>query len=850
MRGPVFWKTDWFLAAAIALLLLAFSRVALIPELDRLAYDMGVRATGHAPSDKVAVIAIDDQSIQNIGRWPWPRDVHARMFEVLAAAKARVVGTTVLFTEPQIDPGLDYVNRLSQAFEAAPPSVRQALPEMEALLGSARDNLDTDRKLTESLSGAGNVVMPILFQLGQPLGNPDRPLPEFVSKAALTGLDQSIGAAGADVLPIPASGILYPLEVFGSKVVGVGHLNTVPDVDGSIRSEALAIRYYESLLPSLSLTIAARSLNLRPEELKVRLGEGVRLGNLSIGTDPELQMLTYFYKDRDGRPAFPVDSFFDVLNGKIPVDKYRDKIVLIGATAAGVGSTQVTPVSPGMAPVLTLAHSVSSILQEDFFVRPAWATAVELAVFVMVALYLALLLPRLKAGPAAAVTAAIGVLLVAAHFGLMTSQLTWIPLMSAVVLLVVGHLSLTTKRFLATERGKAKSDNESAESNRMLGLAFQGQGQLDMAFDKFRKCPLDDTLMDNLYNLALDFERKRQFNKAQAVYEYMRGHNPKFRDLDQKLTRARQMSETVVLGGAGGRGSASTVLLEGGQVEKPMLGRYQVEKELGRGAMGTVYLGRDPKIGRMVAIKTMALSQEFEPEELDDVKQRFFREAESAGRLNHPDIVAIYDAGEEHDLAYIAMELLKGQDLTGYTKRGSLLPIHRVIEICARVADALSYAHRQNIVHRDIKPGNIMFDPETDTVKVTDFGIARITDSSRTKTGMVLGTPSFMSPEQLSGLKIDGRSDLFSLGVMLYQLCCGALPFHGETMTQLMYKIANEPPADIRSVNPDVPDCLVSIIDRALAKDAAQRFSSGQEMADALRACGSLFTTGSLDVSL
>jgi serine/threonine-protein kinase len=369
-----------------------------------------------------------------------------------------------------------------------------------------------------------------------------------------------------------------------------------------------------------------------------------------------------------------------------------------------------------------------------------------------------------------------------------------------------------------------------------------------MAFDKFKKCPLDDQLMDNMYNLALDFERKRQFNKAEAVFKYMAGYNPNFRDLPQRMSRAKAMSETVILSGTGGRTNASTLVLDGGTVEKPMLGRYQVEKELGKGAMGVVYLGKDPKIGRVVAIKTMALAQEFEPDELEDVKMRFFREAETAGRLNHPNIVTIFDAGEEHDLAYIAMEFLKGKDLTPHTKPGALLPLAVVMSIIARVAEALDYAHRQNVVHRDIKPANIMFDPDSDAVKVTDFGIARITDSSKTKTGMVLGTPSYMSPEQLSGKKIDGQSDLFSLGVTLYQMSCGSLPFTGDSMAQLMFKIANEQPADPTLHNPALPDCLVGVINKALSKTMEQRYRTGGDMARAIRECVSSMST--VDVAL
>ena len=222
---------------------------------------------------------------------------------------------------------------------------------------------------------------------------------------------------------------------------------------------------------------------------------------------------------------------------------------------------------------------------------------------------------------------------------------------------------------------------------------------------------------------------------------------------------------------------------------------------------------------------------------MEDVKARFFREAETAGRLNHPNIVTMYDAGEEHDLAYIAMEFLKGKDLVPFTKPDHLLPLPTVLSIIARVADALSYAHSLNVVHRDIKPANIMYDLDSDTVKVTDFGIARITDSSKTKTGMVLGTPSFMSPEQLAGTKIGGQSDLFSLGVTLYQMVCGKLPFEGDSMAQLMFRIANEPHTDISTIKEDVPPCVVSIIDRALSKNKEGRYQTGQEMAQELRQC-------------
>jgi serine/threonine-protein kinase len=852
------WKSDWFFGLIVSLLFFIFAYIVgsdLLESLDRKAYDMGVRASSKTPNDKIAIIAIDDESIANIGRWPWSRDVHAKMTDMLAAAHAKVIGNTIFFSEPQQDPGLVYVNKLLDIYGKAVPASAaapgaaasggatadapaadqpQAQPspemlQMGAVLKEAEQTLNTDRKLADSYTKAGSVVLPLVLTLGEPRGKPDRPLPDFALKNSFQG-------KGSDG-DISSAAVQLPIDPLGRAAAGLGHLNDIPDVDGAIRTEPLVVQYFDVYFPSFSLMVAAKSLNLSVADIKVNWGEQLKLGKLAITTDSHNQMYTYFYKDRDGKRAFQIDSFYDVLSGKIPASKYADKIVLIGPTAAGVGTSFPTPISSGMTPVEKIAHSVSSILSEHFFVSPSWAVWVKLLVFIAVAAYLIGLLPRLKARPAALVTLGILISLLATHFGLMVSAGMWIPLMVPATLLVVGHLLLTTKRYIVTEAGKQKSDVESAESNRMLGLAFQGQGQFDMAFDKFRKVPFDAQLMDNLYNLALDFERKRQFNKAQAVYEHMHGFDPKYKDLEQKITRAKNLSETVILGGAGGRSNASILETAGGG-EKPMLGRYQVEKELGKGAMGVVYLGKDPKIGRVVAIKTMALSQEFEADELEEAKARFFREAETAGRLNHPNIVTIYDAGEEHDLCFIAMELLKGKDLVPYTKPETLLPIPRVVSIIARVADALGYAHRQNVVHRDIKPANIMYDLEGDSPKVTDFGIARVTDSSKTKTGMVLGTPSYMSPEQLSGKKVDGRSDLFSLAVSLYQLLSGGLPFVGDSMAQLMFKIANEEAADVRTLNPAIPEGLVAVIKHAMAKEAEDRYQTGEELAAALRPFG------------
>jgi serine/threonine-protein kinase len=272
-----------------------------------------------------------------------------------------------------------------------------------------------------------------------------------------------------------------------------------------------------------------------------------------------------------------------------------------------------------------------------------------------------------------------------------------------------------------------------------------------------------------------------------------------------------------------------------GDLARPQLGRYQVMKELGKGAMGVVYLGKDPKINREVAIKTLRFEDEFDAEDQKVMKDRFFREAESAGRLVHPNIVTIYDAGDDGDISYIAMELLSGCDLKEFAGKEKLLPSAEVMETIAKVADALDYAHSEGVVHRDIKPANIM--RLTDgRIKVADFGIARITSQSKTATGTVMGTPSYMAPEQLAGHKVDGRADLFSLGVTLFEMLTGDKPFTGESVATLMFRIANEPHPPISQHNANLPAGVQAVIDKALQKTPEQRYQRGADMARDLRA--------------
>ena len=311
-------------------------------------------------------------------------------------------------------------------------------------------------------------------------------------------------------------------------------------------------------------------------------------------------------------------------------------------------------------------------------------------------------------------------------------------------------------------------------------------------------------------------------------------HKTSINQLDPLLVDADKLEQTLVIVDSPFKNKIQSQAKINHHLTVENFGRYQVEGILGKGAMGIVYQGVDPKINRHVAIKTLQLSDDIDSPEFDEAKQRFFREAQTAGGLSHANIVTIYDVGEDNHLGYIAMDLLTGAPLSLFTQPGQTLPTPLLYQLLIQITDALDYAHNQNVVHRDIKPANIIYDDDLLKVTVTDFGIAYVSDNSKTRTGIIMGSPYYMSPEQILGLKVDGRSDIFSLGVTFYQLLCGHLPFQGESIATVAYQITKAKAIAVNQHNINLPTSAMRICNKAMHKDIEKRYQSMAEFKFAL----------------
>jgi len=593
--------------------------------------------------------------------------------------------------------------------------------------------------------------------------------------------------SATDTLPAWTDALRSGPPVFvpaGHPLATVSNHNGVilmkPDKDGVLRSSTLWHLNGGMKSPSLPLAVVLSTTNSDAAQEVAGADE------------------TIFFSNYAEVPRFTVA---DVLSGGADT-QLRGSTVFVDADPALIGAEALLPSGQFVTYSELTAALMSDLASNRVISSPSWAQALEWLAPLLMAAVAVLLMPERNRRE-------IGLLAVIGVASLLIIQI--MLLLGLRVRVDIGRAVLIFAGVAMLSAYLVQDVKKESVNAFKRGSDFLSAGRLEPAFAEFRRCDPSETVSAVMYKLSLAFEQQAKPERAEAVLDWM------------KRTHV------------GLDFGATTNGLTAGIPKR--LGRYEIERRLGKGAMGEVYLAKDPRINRSIAIKAIPIEKEFEDEELKEARLRFYREAESAGRLTHPNIITVYDAGEDEGLAYIAMEYVPGIPLKDFTNPTRLLAPKRALDLAAAAADALDYAHKQGVIHRDIKPANLLYNPKDASLKISDFGVARLTDNNKTKTGIVLGTPMYMSPEQLGAEDISGASDLFSLGVTLYELLVGEAPFKATNIAVLMTKITTEDPEPVAHRRNGIPASADAILAKALAKKPEDRFSCGAEMAVALRNC-------------
>lgn len=767
-------------------------------------YDLCQRLSAGPATAPVVIVNIDADT-KNL--WVLPR--LDDLITNLKAAGARLIIPATPAPPPA---GSDDVSRLRSLIRleerggalqsrTEPGLLSRQLAEIEA-------RIEQQERVAAAVKTAGNVVLVLPTAELRPGGAPGTGICADRVTAASPRFAVLENSPSQTAMLAPAAGVLC------TAAAAVGHAALLTDRDGVVRRAAPVLTTDSGSLPSSALAAFERES-----------GATQAVGNLAR-----------FYQAQAGAEGFPVVSAKDVLSGAAAAI-IRDRYVVIGTAFGGPGDSVHTPMARDDGVAVLVATDLANYLSQEHIRRPGWALWLEIGLALLLAVGV-VVVGRLSLPKATLLAASGMVLLLLTEYLLISFAGLWLQLAGLALFCLTGVALL---QFIMQLPSRAGDTGAAATSRLSIGAAGTAQ-ELDLGFSVLRQQPTTERTKLQLYELAMEHGKKRNYAKAERVFRHLAARDPGYRDVAAKLEKL-----------SGARGVAPPVprsvrsqppAQEPTPASSPAgrtLGRYELERVIGRGAMATVYLGRDPTINRRVAIKTLPLAEEFAESDLATARSHFLREAESAGRLNHPYIISIHDAGEDNNVAYLAMEYFEGKPLSHYAQLGRLLPPKVVFELMARAAEALHYAHTQNVVHRDVKPANLMYDLASDRFKLTDFGIARLTDASRTRTGIILGTPSYMSPEQLSASKVSGQTDIYSLGVTMYHLLTGAPPFQADSIPRLMDKIVHHRHRPVSDIRDDIPTCADAILERALAKNPADRYETGKAMALALRECCSEF---------
>jgi serine/threonine-protein kinase len=791
---------------------LAIGLLSQMNDLESVVYDSFQRYQYRSASSEILLLTVDSRT--ETQKDIWSDHGFAQLTEILRGYGARLIVATQPLALSQV-PDEDQVRALIKLQEQAQRSGSHDL-KMSGQLNIFRDRFDEREALIDQLQKAQNVVLTAYTTSFEGTGsNPQNCVAHEIN---LQGTDDESLTAVRRVRFLAT-----PPERVCDSASAIGFGNFYPDRDGVVRSAELFVNADNVFLPSLALAAASAGDN---HNIIIASPNTFSLRDHITHTGNGFQILNRYYNGRLDEPAFQTATVSAVLNRQIDPAQVKGRIVLVGETVNDDMPGIKTPVSTKMPPMEVVATSLSNLLDGDYLLRPTWLSLMETGLLLAVLLIVLLWMPVMPNVGAALAGLLLATLLLSIEAYLLVSDGIWLQLATTAAFAAVA---VWTMHFWNVLRPQQPRTQHASHGAAIPPKTLGEHREIDLEFSVLRQQAPTEQTKQKMYEIAIIHGRAKEYACAERVLSHIAKIDPDYKNVSELLTKlsgAKKKSNPT-------RKRSPTTM----PTDRKTLGRYEIDRVVGRGAMATVYLGRDPAINRKVAIKTIALATEFDAEELEHARTQFRREAESAGRLNHPNIIAIYDAGEDDDVSYLAMEYFEGASLLEHAQPDNLLSAKWVLELAARAAEALDYAHRQNVVHRDIKPANLMYHQATDTLKLTDFGIARLTDSSRTKTGVILGTPSYMSPEQLSGERVTGQSDLYSLGVTMYQLLTGSAPFRADSIPELMEKIMGEQHPRVTKIRMDVPDCVDAILDKAMAKEPNDRYENGREMAVALRAC-------------
>ncbi|MDH4155733.1 MAG: serine/threonine-protein kinase [candidate division Zixibacteria bacterium] len=771
----------------------------------------------------IVLVKLDGRAQNEYGMWPWDRDRIADLLAATASGGPKAIAVTFELTED-----------------------------------TRQDSAGHTDILAEQLSWIENIILPYDIALAT-FRSPKTNNPDYLFHHSLT-VDNPLGLLD-EKATMQVRKVFLPAEKILQSEPFLGFDYNMPDDDRTLRHQALVMNYEGYYYPSLSLLAAAMYYDVPTDQIKIVQGQKIIIGEkVEV---PINQNAEYFINFPKG-PAYTTYSAADVLGEQFNYDVLKGKVVLVCVDDPSYTEYFRTPASEAAPEYLVQATVIENLINRNIITPKDNQHAANLLLLFLVGCLCAYFLPQVSLLYRMVILFCGLFILANVNYFLVSSfrvigQTVYIAL--ELVLFMTASPLLESSLIPGTDKAapdkpekkkpvtkarveKPKSGEPVHVPMRQISSSASDPENVmteildakPAAFHDHQAISLDGEIDETVATpkfVAIDVDAaaaEEKTDQAASPETPTDGPQPEIISpisvaIDEQrgadITDEPAVSDSQPIPGAPATDSVTH------------LGRYQILGTLGRGAMGHVYKGVDPAINRPVALKTIRLDFVSDPDEMAELKERLFREAQAAGKLSHPNIVTIYDIGSEGHLQYIAMEYLEGQTLEDMIKKKTKFNYRIISQIIIQICSALDYAHERGIVHRDIKPANIMVLSDY-RVKVMDFGIARVDSSSMTKTGIAMGTPNYISPEQLQGKAVDHRADLFSLGVVMYEMLLGRRPFRGENITSLIYAILNNEPEKPSNVNPQIPLLFDHIIGRALKKDPQERYQKASDIVTSL----------------